>query len=680
MSNKLRYIAILIVIILFFLLSFHSFMSLCARLELYPEGDSAVLEIYTLHAARLTQLLGPYSRFNWNHPGPALFYIFSLFYQLCGHCSLSLNLSSFLLNMMAALGILLITYRMGGPFLFYWSTLLVAIYMLYLSFPSLISPWNPTVTILPFGLFVFLSAALSVGCVRALPAGIAIASFVVQTHIAYLPDISVIFIISLILYAFPQLRKKMGLKGVEVNKPLLWFIVSFLILTVMWMPSILEQIYHHPGNLSNIYRCFESGETLHLSEVFIPVSKQIAALPLFLFGVLLWPVSESHISVAAGLITALQIVLLSLAYSIGIRQQRNYCAALCLLGGVGLLIAIFSMTRIIGPVHLYLVSWTSMIGLINWVAIGGVVLAYITSVLKFRGMRLFIQSTIVGLIILVTAGSFIQLRQHPLFPTIREHTKVLFEALQKYLEENAIKSPIIRIYSEDSWPVAAGVILQLYKADISFSIEECWVFMFGSQFATSSSKAEEILFGDRLFHQESRKNPFYRLVAQNADIFIYNSIGLTDIERYLYKGKVNVLRAIQTRGDPAVLVDGRIPPEGTVWNSDQCLILSDQTSSVTIEVPKNHIEGLIVSADNNDSYSLSCSTDGSEFTEIGIIPIQAGAGMRVRIYFNENLSSCKFLKISPCYGDGSFSIGEIGFITSEALKLIETITNKRATD
>ena len=38
-------------------------------------GDGATLELRTLHAAHGAQLLGPYSGFYWNHPGPAFFYL-----------------------------------------------------------------------------------------------------------------------------------------------------------------------------------------------------------------------------------------------------------------------------------------------------------------------------------------------------------------------------------------------------------------------------------------------------------------------------------------------------------------------------------------------------------------------------------------------------------------------------
>ncbi len=39
------------------------------------EIDIAMIELYTRHAMEGNQFVGMYSRFGWNHPGPAYFYM-----------------------------------------------------------------------------------------------------------------------------------------------------------------------------------------------------------------------------------------------------------------------------------------------------------------------------------------------------------------------------------------------------------------------------------------------------------------------------------------------------------------------------------------------------------------------------------------------------------------------------
>src|SRR5262249_56508683 len=47
-------------------------------------GDTAIVESYTWMASTGDLLLGPYSRFQWHHPGPMAFYCIAPFYALSG--------------------------------------------------------------------------------------------------------------------------------------------------------------------------------------------------------------------------------------------------------------------------------------------------------------------------------------------------------------------------------------------------------------------------------------------------------------------------------------------------------------------------------------------------------------------------------------------------------------------
>src|SRR5262245_9076293 len=66
--------------------------------DVYPVGDAAILEIYTLHAVRGFWTLGPYSQFGWNHPGPLYFYLLAPFYVLSGQKTVALHVGAFSIN------------------------------------------------------------------------------------------------------------------------------------------------------------------------------------------------------------------------------------------------------------------------------------------------------------------------------------------------------------------------------------------------------------------------------------------------------------------------------------------------------------------------------------------------------------------------------------------------------
>src|SRR5262245_13575849 len=68
-------------------------------------GDTAVIESYTWMASNGDLLLGPYSRFQWHHPGPLAFFWIAPFYMLSGARAAGLNAGALALNL-AALAIL----------------------------------------------------------------------------------------------------------------------------------------------------------------------------------------------------------------------------------------------------------------------------------------------------------------------------------------------------------------------------------------------------------------------------------------------------------------------------------------------------------------------------------------------------------------------------------------------
>jgi hypothetical protein len=90
--------------------------------------------------------------------------------------------------------------------------------------------------------------------------------------------------------------------------------------------------------------------------------------------------------------------------------------------------------------------------------------------------------------------------------------------------------------------------------------------------------------------------------------------------------------------------------------------LSGTASHVTVEVPATGISGVVISADQNDSYTVSASADGSSFPEVGFLRAVPGHGMQRRALFSERLAGARFVRVSPREGDGHYSLGEIGFV------------------
>ena len=150
-------------------------------------GDLAAIELHTHDVGRHQVELGQYSRDDWSHPGPALFYALALPYRLSGSSSIGNGLGALLINGLSVVGILLLAHRRGGAPLLWTSAVGCALLLHGLGPEFLVEPWNPLMPVLPFGFFVFLIWEMTCGGAWTLPVAAVVGTFCVQTHIGYIP-------------------------------------------------------------------------------------------------------------------------------------------------------------------------------------------------------------------------------------------------------------------------------------------------------------------------------------------------------------------------------------------------------------------------------------------------------------------------------------------------------------
>lgn len=125
--------------------------------------DNALNELQTRDVGRHLVLLGPYSRSGWNHLGPAIYYVLAVPYRLTGSRSVGLYVGALMINSIAVAGILMISWRRGGLPILILSALGLSAVLHNLGPSFLRDPWNPYVTVLPFGLMLFLTWELATG-------------------------------------------------------------------------------------------------------------------------------------------------------------------------------------------------------------------------------------------------------------------------------------------------------------------------------------------------------------------------------------------------------------------------------------------------------------------------------------------------------------------------------------
>ena len=212
----------------------------------YPAGDWAVMEMRILDVGGAhTPLVGPYSRYSWNHPGPLLFWLLAVPYRLSGGRPSSLLLGAALLNGLAVAGMLAFAWRRGRLWLLVPMAVTLTLLLHSIGAALLRDPWNAWVTVLPFGLLVVAAWAATEGDRAALPVVAIVGAFEAQSHIGFLPFAVMLTAAAGIGFYITQRRAR----------PLL---LAAAVAVVCWLPVLVDVATGGP-NASDILTFFRSG-------------------------------------------------------------------------------------------------------------------------------------------------------------------------------------------------------------------------------------------------------------------------------------------------------------------------------------------------------------------------------------------------------------------------------------
>jgi hypothetical protein len=477
--------------------------------DLLFTGDGAALELGTLHAARGVQLLGPYSRFGWSHPGPAYFYLALPIYEALGQRGPALNVFALVANGAAAVAIVLTARQLRGALFALGVAALLAVYEL-VALPFLLAnEWNPIIPILPLVLLGFLAVRLALGCTAVLPGFAFVASVIVQTHVAYGLDV-----VALSAGAWYARRRLAHNRPVEMSIRL----ATAGVLVLCWILPIYEAVADHPGNLQQLAAFFAPR---HLSEhpwgvAVTTVFDQLSVMPIALARSLhvtiqpSWPVV---LVLAVAQLTALAALLL-----VGVQRRDAGLAGLAATVLVQTGVAILAVRAIRGDIEFYLVAWMSCLGLFS----GVVTAAWLVPMLqRSLGAARAGATVVLGSVVLLALAVSEPVPRGPVFRAPDLDTERLARAVETFLRSTSGRQPTIRIATDESWPTAVAVVLYLYKHRIPISVETHWLSVVGKRFAASAGQHPELLFGNRQFDGDARARGDLTFVAATSDVYVY---------------------------------------------------------------------------------------------------------------------------------------------------------------
>ncbi|HEV7526800.1 MAG TPA: glycosyltransferase family 39 protein [Acidimicrobiia bacterium] len=352
-------------------------------------GDLAFIELGVRQALHHGTALGVYSRFGWHHPGPALFYLLAPWYWLTGESSRGLFLGALVVNGTCALGVVAVVRRSAGERAARLTAMLVFAFVVIVGFGAVMDAWNPKLLALPMLLLMVTAAASYAGSAWALVGALAVASYLVQTHIGTIPATAGLVVLALVGFVRDRVRRTELRPSLRV--PL---IVAASVLALAWIGPLVQEVTHGNGNLSktaSFYRHPGSANaTSHsLRSSIVVVSNHATVLP---FGRPKDTRGDAKRELAFTAFAALGLVAAFVA-----RRRAPFVAALGLTTTIGLVVAVLAATRVIGPQDGFLFYWTELVPVPAIVAGAWIAMDRFTD---RRVVRSFDVAVAVGLVVL----------------------------------------------------------------------------------------------------------------------------------------------------------------------------------------------------------------------------------------------------------------------------------------
>jgi hypothetical protein len=624
--------------------------------DVAPESDFALIDIGALNVLRDWQPVGAYSRFGWHHPGPLYFWLLVPAYALSGFHHLGTVATVGAVNVLSVLGVLAILRRhvamLAGV-----AAVILGIYIFRVD-GLLASIWNPHVPLFPLLLLLTSTAAVTIGRISLLPLCLLLASFTIQTHVG----LAVVAAVAAGVAVGSTVWAAVGAKRSEMSsQPLVKaIVVGAAVVGVCWVVPLVDEV--RMGANGNLARIVDSATS---SVPFNPrranhVFEQLVVAP-FTPDLKLWdtPLPRQDVFVRRLVLVQGSLLIASTLYWWRVRERfaRNLGLLLLAVSVVGL----GAMRRLPEEPKDYTVLWVSMVGVLSWITISGMVVHLLAS--RTTGVRVRVADQkwfMPAAAVLLGAIACLQIvaqygRDAGATPRIRE----LAQLIGARLAETGAPAAHIRVPAP-SWGLATGVVLQLDRAGTRTTVDPERVEMFGRRFAPTIEDSVTIQFANVEEHAEDlRYRTDYKLLGRAQDVFVYAVEAVPAARLSETPGEV----VDQSRSLPIAsrLLDGRSDVRDEQDLPGQSVLFVNDGDFVTVRVPPSAI-GIRLWGQPGSHWQLRCSANGSEFNRLGRVGVATGPGTLQGETYLRSLASCIQLRVASVPGSPPYWLTEIQFL------------------
>ena len=326
-------------------------------------GDFGIIRLRTLDVGTgATPLVGPYSRWGWNHPGPLMFYVFAGPLRLLGGDGHGLLLGALVVNVLAIGAAVWMALRVGRD-VFAWVTIVLALLVVGLDPGELLDPWNPFVLVVAMFTAAVASWLAATGDRVAAVGVVVAASVAVQSHIGAAPAIAALGAVAVVGLVVRVVR------GSDRRDAVITILVAVGVALLCWAAPLWQQLTGHPGNLGEIvdYVLHNKEAVNGWADGFQRVSQALSLPPIWVTGDL------QSANVDHPVPWALVAVVLAAAWAAWRRWWRELVA--CGTAVAFVVGALVASSEVSGAPFPYLFRWLWAVGAFTWFAAGLVVLA-----------------------------------------------------------------------------------------------------------------------------------------------------------------------------------------------------------------------------------------------------------------------------------------------------------------